>query len=151
MTKDASVPAIRRSRPRFGQPGVPGRLCLWAEGLLTLSSVSEWIEPGSSFTYLRDAETFASKAMDAFRDENPAGFFRPQGLGLPRPWPKEILVRQCNSLRQFLHAPGLRHALPSHRRIFMGTELLRSQKRLFGPGSQVPPRNRARPDRHSGE
>ena len=107
-----------------GNPAFLDDYAFWAEGLLALSSVSEWIHPGSSITYLREAETLASKAMDAFRDEQSAGFFRPQGLGLPRPRPKEILVRQCNPsgnssmLRVFA-------TLPSHREPH-GTELFRS-------------------------
>ena len=74
-----------------GNPAFLDDYAFWAEGLLTLSSVSEWIEPGSSFTYLRDAETFASKAMDAFRDEQSAGFFfAPKDLDCPAPGQKKF-------------------------------------------------------------
>ena len=74
-----------------GNPAFLDDYAFWAEGLLTLSSVSEWIEPGSSFTYLRDAESLASKAMDAFRDEQSAGFFfAPKDLDCPAPGQKKF-------------------------------------------------------------
>ena len=120
-----------------GNPAFLDDYAFWAEGLLTLSSVSEWIEPGSSFTYLRDAETFASKAMDAFRDEQSAAF------SPPRTWLRA--ARNFGTTMQFPPAippcSGLRHALPPHRRSFMRTVRSRS---IFRPGSQVPPRNQAR-------
>jgi uncharacterized protein len=63
----------------------------WAEGLLALSSVSEWIEPASSGNYLKDAEHFALKAMDEFQDkESPGYFFGPKHLDCPPPTKKKF-------------------------------------------------------------
>ena len=92
MTKDASSPCYTKIKTTLrATPAFLDDYAFWAEGLLTLSSVSEWIEPGSSFTYLQDAETFASKAMDAFRDEQSAGFFfAPKDLDCPAPGQKKF-------------------------------------------------------------
>ena len=74
-----------------GNPAFLDDYAFWAEGLLALSSVSEWIHPGSSITYLREAETLASKAMDVFRDEQSAGFFFAQkDLDCPAPGQKKF-------------------------------------------------------------
>ena len=74
-----------------GNPAFLDDYAFWAEGLLALSSVSEWFEPGSSFTYLRDAEKIASKAMEALGDGQSAGyFFAPKHLDCPAPGKKKF-------------------------------------------------------------
>ncbi len=63
----------------------------WSEALLALSSVSEWIEPGSSVTYLKDAEKLALKANEEFRDLESTGyFFAPKNLDCPAPGKKKF-------------------------------------------------------------
>ena len=119
-----------------GNPAFLDDYAFWAEGLLALSSVSEWIHPGSSITYLREAETLASKAMDVFRDEQSAGFFRPQGLGLPRPRPKNFGTTM-QFFRQFLMLRVFATFTTSPEKLH-GKGTIAKLERLFRPGSQVP-------------
>lgn len=48
---------------------------IWAESLLILSSLSDWIMPGSSARYIEQAEKITLSAIDKFKDRQICGFY----------------------------------------------------------------------------
>lgn len=48
---------------------------IWAESLLTLSSLSDWIKPGSSAYYIELAEKITLSALEKFKDQQACGFY----------------------------------------------------------------------------
>lgn len=48
---------------------------IWAESLLTLSSLSDWIMPGSSTHYIELAEKITLTALEKFKDKQACGFY----------------------------------------------------------------------------
>ncbi|MBT3667373.1 MAG: thioredoxin domain-containing protein [Opitutae bacterium] len=47
----------------------------WAESLLNLSSISDWVEKGSSRKFIEQAEQITLSAINSFKDTEQCGFF----------------------------------------------------------------------------
>tara|TARA_Y100000589_G_scaffold322086_1_gene354460 strand:- start:683 stop:2707 length:2025 start_codon:yes stop_codon:yes gene_type:complete len=85
---------VLSTQPMAEGKEVPGFLddyAFWAEGLLSVCSKADWLEPGNSSKFLREAQELTSKALDEFRDEQRTGcFFSPQSLECPPPAQKKF-------------------------------------------------------------
>lgn len=91
LDQEGKVLSLRYEDQPSSTPAFLDDYAFWAESLLALSSVSEWVEPGSSTSYIRDAEKFAEKAMDEFRGGQAAGYvFAPKQLDCPAPAKKKF-------------------------------------------------------------
>lgn len=91
LDEDGQLMSIRYEETLPKNPGFLDDYAFWAEGLLALSSISDWIEPGSSRKFIKDAEDLARKALEQFQDEqNPGLYFAPEGLECPAPTKKKF-------------------------------------------------------------
>ena len=91
LDEDGRVLSIRYEETVSKVPGFLDDYAFWAEGLLALSAISDWMEPGSSRKFLQDAEDLARKALEQFQDEqNPGLYFAPVGLECPAPTKKKF-------------------------------------------------------------
>ena len=91
LDEDGEVLSIRYEETTSTGPGFLDDYAFWAEGLLALSAISDWKEPGSSRKFLEDAEDLARKALERFQDkQNPGFYFAPEGLECPAPTKKKF-------------------------------------------------------------
>ena len=91
LDEDGQLMSIRYEETLPKVPGFLDDYAFWAEGLLVLSSISDWMEPGSSRKFIKDAEDLARKALEQFQDEqNPGLYFAPEGLECPAPTKKKF-------------------------------------------------------------
>ena len=91
LDEDGRVLSIRYEDTISKTPGFLDDHAFWAEGLLALAAISDWVEPGSSRKLIQDAEDLARMALEQFQDkQNPGFHFAPEGLECPAPSKKKF-------------------------------------------------------------
>ena len=73
--EDGSLHAVRYSGKDAAGPAFVDDYAFFAEALLTLTSIVDWLDPGASADSQTRAGELAQTALERFRDSGLAGFF----------------------------------------------------------------------------
>jgi uncharacterized protein YyaL (SSP411 family) len=75
LTTDFIISSISFENGKVSNLAFLDDYAYWAESLLALSSISDWINPGSSKQYVQQAEDITLTAINKFKDKKKCGFF----------------------------------------------------------------------------
>ena len=84
LTADFTISSISFENGKVSNLAFLDDYAYWAENLLALSSISDWITPGSSKKYAQQAENITLTAIKKFKDKKHCGFFfSEEGTDIP--------------------------------------------------------------------
>ena len=75
LSNQNEVSSISFENNQLSQLSFLDDYAIWAESLLCLSSLSDWVKPGSSSSYIKQAENLTLSAIEKFKDKQICGFY----------------------------------------------------------------------------
>ena len=75
LSNENEVSSISFENNQLSQLSFLDDYAIWAESLLCLSSLSDWVKPGSSSSYIKQAEILTLSAIEKFKDKQSCGFY----------------------------------------------------------------------------
>ena len=75
LSKNNKISSISFENNQLSELSFLDDYALWAESLLCLSSLSDWVKPGSSVTYIEQAEKITLSTIKRFKDKQNCGLY----------------------------------------------------------------------------